>query len=63
MTSEFVKPVRRMIIRWVVGPPFMPIIRSAVPICPRVPSLRIRRRMIRRHNILSPELCLFNDIQ
>jgi len=63
MTPEFAKLARRIIISWVEVSPFQPKFHSAVPIYPRVPSSRIKRRMIRRLNILSPELCLFNDIQ
>jgi hypothetical protein len=60
---QVVTLARRIIISWVAGPPFIPQISSIVPIYPRVPSSRIRRQISRRHDILSPELCLFNDIQ
>ena len=46
-----VKLARRMIISWVAGPPFIPKIHSAVPIYPRVPTSRIKRRMITRNRI------------
>jgi hypothetical protein len=59
---QVVKLVRRIVISWLDGPLFQPKLHSAISIYPRVPASRIRRRMIRRHNILSPELCLFNDI-
>ncbi len=59
---EAVKHMRRIIVSWVAGPPFKPKIHSAIPIYPRFPAARIGSRMIRRPNLLSPELCLFNDI-
>ena len=62
-SPEAVKLVRRIVISWLDGPPFKPKLHSAVPIYPRVPASGIRRQMIRRHNIHSPELCLFNDLQ
>ncbi|MGA2175415.1 MAG: hypothetical protein ABSH38_10580 [Verrucomicrobiota bacterium] len=49
---EALKLVRRIAISWLDGPPFQPRLHSAVPIYPRVLNSRIRRRMIRRHNIL-----------
>src|SRR5208282_6228712 len=49
---EAVKLVQRIVISWLSGPPFQPRLHSAVPIYPRVLNSRIRRRMIRWHNIL-----------
>jgi hypothetical protein len=46
-----VKFVRRIVISWLEGPPFQSKLPGAVPIYPRVPSSRIKRRMIRRRGI------------
>jgi len=62
-SPEAVKLVRRIVISWLDGPPFKPKLHNAVPTYPRVPASGIRRQMIRRHNIYSPELCLINDPQ
>ncbi len=43
---EAVKLIRRIIVSWVAGPPFQPELHSAIPVYPRVPASRIRRRMI-----------------
>ena len=61
-SPETVKLVRRIVISWLDGPPFKPKLHSALPSYPRVPASGIRRPMIRRHNIHSPELCLINDL-
>jgi hypothetical protein len=58
VTPGFVKSVRRIILRWVASPPFQPKLHSAVPIYPRALNSRLRRRMIRRHNVHSPALRL-----
>jgi hypothetical protein len=50
--QEAAKLIQRIVISWLDGPAFQSKLRSAVPIYPRVPSSRIKRRMIRRHNIL-----------
>jgi len=62
-SPEAVKLVRRIVISWLDGPPFEPKLHSALPIYPRVPASGIRRQMIRRKNIHSPELCPINNIQ
>ena len=46
------KRVRGIVISWLDGPSFQPRLHSSVPIYPRVPTSRINRRMIRRHNTL-----------
>lgn len=46
------KRVRQIVISWLDGPSFQPRLHSAVPIYPQIPTSRINRRMIRRHNIL-----------
>jgi ElaB/YqjD/DUF883 family membrane-anchored ribosome-binding protein len=62
-SPEAVKLVRRIVISWLDGPPFKPELHSVLPIYPRLPASGIRSRMIGRHNIHSPELCLLNDRQ
>jgi len=62
-SPEAIKLVRRIVVSWLDGPPFKPELHSVLPIYPRVPASGIRRRMIGRHNIHSPELCLLNDRQ
>ena len=62
-SPEAVKLVRRIVVSWLDGPPFKPKLHSVLPIYSRVPASGMRRPMIRRHNLHSPELCLINDLQ